>query len=230
MVHLFVHLLLSANHQPQTWQGIEVKTGQVVTGLKALRQNTGISTQKLRTCIKRLKSTGEITSITTNKYRIITLCKYKDYQIQEKKSNNQNNNHSNKQLTINQQSTNNQLTPNKNVKNEKNEKKRPCNNTAVQINAFIDYWKMKEDLPSIRSLTAGRTAKLRTRLTEPVFAEHWKEIIDKIVDSSFLMGENDRKWKADIDWIIKNAENYTKVMEGKYAGNSNQPKRPPVIG
>jgi len=30
------------------------------------------------------------------------------------------------------------------------------------------------------------------------------------------MGENDRQWVADFDWIIKNDTNWVKVMEGKY--------------
>ena len=122
MVHLFIHLLLLANHEPNKWQGIQVERGQVITGLKALNEATGISTQTLRTCLSRLEKAGNLTSKSTNKYRIITLCNYETYQIKESADNKP----ANKQLTINQQSTNKQLTPNKNDETdekEKNEKK-----------------------------------------------------------------------------------------------------------
>ncbi len=83
MYHLFSHLLLSANHEDGKWQGIDIKRGELITGLKAMNANTGISIQSIRTCIERLKSTGEITIKSTNKYSIITLCNYEEYQFNE---------------------------------------------------------------------------------------------------------------------------------------------------
>ena len=95
--------------------------------------------------------------------------------------------------------------------------------------AFIDYWKSKDSLPTIKSLSDERKAKLKKRISEPFFAKHWKEIIDKIIVSPFLMGRNDKKWKASLEWILVNNNNYVKVMEGKYDG-ADSPKQPPVIG
>lgn len=116
MVLLYLHLLVSANHKDNTWQGIEVKRGQLVVGRKQLSQNTGISEQSLRTCIKRLKSTNEITIKSTNKYTIITILKYEDYQSIDDKPTIKSTN----KLTNNQPTTNQQLTTNKNDKNDKN--------------------------------------------------------------------------------------------------------------
>jgi len=79
MVHLFIYMLLSANHQDGKWKGIELKRGQLITGLKVLNKNTGISVRSLRTCIERLKSTGELTVKATNKYSTITICNYDLY-------------------------------------------------------------------------------------------------------------------------------------------------------
>lgn len=103
MVHLFIHLLLNANQKDGEWRGILIKRGQILTGLNSLNEKTGISVQTLRTCLLRLESTNEITSKVTNKYRIITILKYDDYQSINGTINNQ----INKQLTINQQATNN---------------------------------------------------------------------------------------------------------------------------
>ena len=80
MVHLFIYLLINANHEDGNWRGISIKRGQIITGRNSLSENTGISSQTIRTCLSRLKSTNEITIKSTNKYSIITITKYDDYQ------------------------------------------------------------------------------------------------------------------------------------------------------
>ena len=117
MVRLFIYLILSANHKDGEWRGIKVKRGQVITGINSIHEKTNISKQSIRTCLMRLEKTGEINKQSTNKYSIITICKYEDYQIKEDITNKPANN----QLTSNQQSTNKQLTTNKNEENEEND-------------------------------------------------------------------------------------------------------------
>ena len=119
MVHLFLHLILSANSHDGSWKGIDIKRGQLITGRKKLAEITGISEQSLRTCLSRLKKTQELTIKSTNKYSLITILNYDEYQTQEKHTNQQ----TNQQLTSNQPATNQQLTTynnNKNIKKEKN--------------------------------------------------------------------------------------------------------------
>ncbi len=119
MVHLFIYLLLSANHEPGRWRGIEIDRGQLVTGLHSLQKGTNLSIQTIRTCLSKLKKTQELTIQSTNRFSLITLCNYEDYQSNCDEANSP----ANKQLTNKQQTTNKQLTTNKNVKNEKNDKK-----------------------------------------------------------------------------------------------------------
>ena len=40
-------------------------------------------------------------------------------------------------------------------------------------------------------------------------------VFNNINNSGFLIGENDRGWKADFDWIFK-ASNFIKILEGRY--------------
>ena len=80
MVHLFIHLLLSANHEDGRWQGVEVKRGQLITGRKALSEATGISEKAIRTTLNKLALTREIRRETASKFSIITICKYNEYQ------------------------------------------------------------------------------------------------------------------------------------------------------
>jgi predicted transcriptional regulator len=80
MVHIFIHLILSANHKDQKWKGILIKRGQVLTGLNELHKSTGISVRSIRTCLSRLHKTGEIDRQSDNRFSIITICNYEEYQ------------------------------------------------------------------------------------------------------------------------------------------------------
>ncbi len=84
MVHLWVYLMIKANHQPSRFQGHAIPRGSLVFGLPQASEDTGISVQSIRTCIDRLKSTGEITRIITSKFSIITICNYEKYQTLKK--------------------------------------------------------------------------------------------------------------------------------------------------
>lgn len=119
MVHLFIYLLLMANHQDGQWQGIPVKKGQLITGRKKLSEETGLSQQKIRTCLNKLKSTSELTIHPTNRFSIITLCNYSTYQISDGETNQQPNQPTRTQATNNQPTINQQLTTNNKVKNKK---------------------------------------------------------------------------------------------------------------
>lgn len=110
--HLFIYLLLIANWEDKKWKGLLIKRGQVVTGLKKLSAGAGLSIQQTRTSLKKLVSTNEITIKSTNKYSVITIEKYGNYQKKEDRGNNQNNN----QITNEQQSNNKQLTTTKELK------------------------------------------------------------------------------------------------------------------
>lgn len=118
MVHLYIHLLLSANHTTVKWQGVIVKRGQLVTSISQLSKNTGLSVQSVRTCLARLKSTSEITIEATKAYTLITICNYGRYIEKDSESNKASNKASNKQPTKHQQSANKALTTNKNDKND----------------------------------------------------------------------------------------------------------------
>ena len=131
---LFIHLLLTANHKDGKWQGIVVKRGQVITGLDKLSEFTGLSTMQIRTCFDKLKLTGEITVKVTNKYRIVTICKYDSYQSFKNESNNQ----ISEEITDKQQTNNKQVTANNNDNNNKE-----VNNTerVIGITPTIDISK-----------------------------------------------------------------------------------------
>jgi len=105
---LFIHLLLKANHKPKNYRGVNIETGEVMTGFSLLAEQTGLTVQKVRTALNNLKSTNEITIKSSNKGTVIQIVKYVDYQVVTNK------------ITNKQQTDNKQVTTNKNVNKEKN--------------------------------------------------------------------------------------------------------------
>ena len=96
---LFFHLLLTANHKEKKWRGQTIERGQLITSISHLAKETGLTCQQIRTSLNKLKSTNEITTKATNKYTLINIEKYSDYQIFEDENNKQNNIRNNKQTT-----------------------------------------------------------------------------------------------------------------------------------
>lgn len=68
--------------------------------------------------------------------------------------------------------------------------------------------------PKVKKLTDKRKRQVRA-LLKTFSLEEIKEGFRKAEESSFLKGDNDRKWKADFDFLT-NQNNLTKVLEGKY--------------
>jgi hypothetical protein len=120
---LFFHLLLKANYKNSEFMGHQIKRGELIFGRKIAAEETGISEQSIRTSLYRLKSTGEITIKSTNKFSIITICNYEFYQNKEDEIDQQINQVINQQLTSNQPATNQQLTTSEEYKEKKNDKK-----------------------------------------------------------------------------------------------------------
>lgn len=109
---LFIHLLIKANWEETRYRGHTVPKGSVVTGIHSLAESLGISEQSVRTSLKHLKSTGEITIKSTNRFSIISIANWEKFQGFSEELTNQ----LTGKLTNNQQTTNNQLTTYKEYK------------------------------------------------------------------------------------------------------------------
>lgn len=86
MVHLLVHLLLTATHEDRKYKGLTIKRGQVVTSIKELAEALGASETSTRRRMKRLKSGGFLTIKVAHKITTITICNYDSYQMDKKES------------------------------------------------------------------------------------------------------------------------------------------------
>ena len=131
---VFMYLLLAANHKDKKWRGITVKKGQLIASHSDISKKTGVSVRSVRTCINRLKSTGELTIKATNRYSVLTICNYVDYQSEEVDSDKQTDKQLDKQATSKRQASD--KPSNKNVKNIRMKEEKKMDIHPL----FISHW------------------------------------------------------------------------------------------
>lgn len=245
MVQLFIYLLLKASCEDKQWQGITIKRGQLVTSNGSMRRDLKLSEQQIRTCIKRLISTGEITYQSTNRYVIITICNYDKYQENKSTANEPINEQANTLPTDEQRAINEQTTTSKEIKNIRNKeisisedidtkKSRKAASPSASAEAQAEEPAEKIPFAEIKNLwnstctgfarlvviSDNRRNKIRNRVAEMGGVEKAlpiiKTIFEKAQASSFLKGDNKRGWKASFDWFFENDKNWVKVFEGNY--------------
>ena len=160
---VFLHLLIVATFKPTTYMGYDLQAGEAIIGRKRLAETLGFSEQQIRTALKKLESTGEITLKSTNKFTIATIENWRFYQcdsMDEQPTINQQS--TNNQPTNNQQSTNNQphlknVKKDKNVKNVKNDKNIYRAVQPELLSAFTEFAEMRKTIK--KPITTEATVK-----------------------------------------------------------------------
>jgi hypothetical protein len=99
---------------------VELEPGQFVFGRNKASIETGLSERKVRTCLKKLESFGNLTIKTTNKFSIISIINWGTYQAEKEENAQQ----SDQQVTSNRPTSDQQVTTNKNIKHIKNREKK----------------------------------------------------------------------------------------------------------
>lgn len=149
---VFEHLLYTVNHAPAKWRGIEIAPGQIITSIKKLADENGITEQNVRTALKHLQSTGEITkkstreltSDVTSNATLITVNNWASHQFIKPEVTSE----VTSDLTPGQHLTNIRLTTNKNNKNNnnKNNIKRDIREISALSKEHDAYKAIKEKL------------------------------------------------------------------------------------
>lgn len=133
-MRVFLHLLLTANHQDKKRRWQLIKRWQILTSHWHLAKELRYTIQNVRTVLNNLKSTWEINVESTNKNTMITLINYEKYQQRDDKPTTK--------PTIGQQAPNEQPTTNNNEKNER------MNNIYIHRNSknIITHKKITTDI------------------------------------------------------------------------------------
>lgn len=178
VLQLFIFLLLKANYKTKSWQGIKILRGQYLTSLASISEQTGMSVQMIRTALAKLEKTGEVTNTSTKLHRIITVCKYDEYQTDTKEEQQRYQQTSNKAAT----------TTNKDNKDNKEKIKtyRPDFVSEQDWKDLLDHRKKHPKKPTNsdralmilagkikKTMTAGYSA---TDIVETIISRNWQTI------------------------------------------------------
>lgn len=79
-LHVFLYLLLTACFAPIRREGVALAAGQLITARRQIAERTGLSEQQVRTALKRLVSTREITIEPGSRFSLVTLHNFARYQ------------------------------------------------------------------------------------------------------------------------------------------------------
>lgn len=221
---VFLHLLLNASLKDSRFMGYEVPRGSLVIGRRKLAKELNITERAVRTALKHLKMTNEVTIKATNRFSIVTVVNWESYQGRHYKSDQQNDQQSDQQVT-NKRPTSDHTIRKKEYKKEENniysENSSVNGETLLRIK---DAYNQQLNLRPCKSLTKVRMDKLLDRLND--YSE--EEIISVFIKANSiprLIGEDGSTWKADFDWLLDET-NFIRVQEGYYDFKMSEEKKP----
>lgn len=246
--HAWIDLILLANHKPNFFFirdiKIDVKRGELARGENALAERWGWSRNKVRNFLKLLEKEQQIIlkkSKVINRIEIVNYDKYQDrnnskynskttegttegqQKVQQKNINNNVNNINNENNDNNDSNLGEAVTTEKSSAVQIRGIKPP----APPLQEMIDSWNdniqkiIKPDSRGVM-LTNGRKTKLAKRFKDEFNSdfEQWEMYLNKISQSNFLMGDNNRNWSIDIDWALE-PKNLIKIVESNYDNKNN---------
>lgn len=209
-IAVWIYLLLNATHTEYDtlFKGkrTTLQKGQLITGTISISKKLKINKDKVQRILKRFEIDKQIEQQTSNKNRLITILNWDKYQITDKQFD--------KQVINNCETTDKQVITNKNINNIKNEKNVDKYNNLVETYNFNC-----PNLPKVQKITDKRKTAINKFLKEYT-KEQFIEICKIANNNDFLMGKNDRGWKADFDFLMR-VDKATSILEGKY-GNITQ--------
>lgn len=196
---IFETLLLLVDKETGEWQG----------GRRQLAYADGVVKEgAIYPALKRLERATMVGMTSNNQFTTYRICKWGHYQT------NSNN------VTTTLQQPNNTLT----ISKKKEVRNIYKSNDLVKTQSVYDlYIKLFDKNPKTYKLTDKRKAKIRTRLKDAGY-EMLVKAIESVADMPFYRGDNDRGWKADLDFIINSYEKVerlsqlseeSKITEGK---------------
>ena len=97
---------------------------------------------------------------------------------------------------------------------------------------WIDYQRVADmynetcvSFPRCTKISESRKKAIKARLNSGYTYDDFKNLFEKAENSRFLKGGNDRNWKADFDWLLKDS-NIAKVLDGRYDDSGSAPPKP----
>lgn len=183
---VFVYMLICAYWKDGNYRGILIPRGSFPSSIAELARGTNLTDNEIRTALKHLKSTGEITSKSTNKYTVFTVNNYDLYQaVNEQKHEQITGENTNEAQAINKQLTSPILKENKNIR-LKEDKKKDITNVISKEKAT------RFSPPTLDDVKSYCSEKGYTQVDPEKFVDFYES-------KGWMVGKNKMKdWKAAV--------------------------------
>jgi len=208
---VFIHCLLRANHSDGKWQGKDIVRGTFISSIDKLSSELGHSRQEIRTAIKHLKSTNELTTASGTQHTVFTVINYDSYQG------------ATGELTNEQPTANQRATTNKNDNNENNEKntnstpaKKPAGKKFSDDDMKLVEWMIpliKNVSPKFKQPNVDSWANTIRLMRESDKLDH------KYIAQVFKWANQDGFWKTNIMSPAKLREKFAALDAKRLSGN-----------
>lgn len=136
----------------------------------------------------------------------ITICNYSEYQNPERTEN--------AEITHGKRTENALKTPIHQNTNTSSLRSEGGSSPVERAVAVFSEAAENAGLPAPRKITADRRRRIEARIREHG-EDAWAEACRRMAASSFCRGENDRGWRADLDFICQ-PKSFNGLLEGKY--------------
>lgn len=163
MKSLFLHILLTAAHEPVKYGDIELQPGQVITSIRQLAADTGLSVKSVRTALKKLEGAQQVAQKRAHGATLLTVENWGFYQCDDSERAQE---RAQKRAQFQEKKEKNQ---------KKKEKNKNINNIYI---AVIDHLN-KATGQNFRSTTKATRQKIDARLNECYKLDDFIAVIDK---------------------------------------------------
>ena len=107
-------------------------------------------------------------------------------------------------------------------KEEDKADKPPRPSSPKDIEKVVDlYHSICKSFPKLKAMPDSRKKSIKARLGT-YGMDTFRDVFTKVEASDFLRGQNDRKWAATFDWIIKES-NFAKILDGNFDNKGESP-------
>mgnify|MGYP006278713339 CR=1 FL=1 len=204
---------------------VELEPGQFPFGRHTAAEELNMASSTVRNRMEKLQKMGKLDIQPDSHYSVVTVCNWEVYQ-QTGDPNGQ----------ASGQAQDNQRTgkghKQEQSKDEKEHNPMPFEKIMKTWNRFAE----QNDVAQIRKLTDKRKRKVRLRWKEWTSDDsiddafqHYRRTLHRATQQPFLMGDNDRGWQMDFDWLFRNEEHGIRIWEGKYGGSQSGKRNPKAL-
>lgn len=206
----FLELLLSANWKDTKYRTETIPRGSVLTTMSKIAEATGLTKDEVRTALNHLKTSHDISHTKMYNELLITIHNYDYYQSSDMGES--------EQVPTGDPTRfphDSHTVPTHPDKEEREEREEgtPIVPYGDIVNAYNTTC---TNLPTVTRLSDARKKAMSARFNSGYRMEDFEKLFQMAEASRFLKGGNNRNWRADFDWLIRDA-NMAKVLDGKYS-------------